>query len=139
MTQKDKTSITLSFWLVAVSGIGLSLTRNFLVVEGSFGPENHFTLPFWKAAHYFLVPYFIFSIGRIYKSHILIKLKLKERKKTGILLIGLLLTVAFTGQLQFLITDLALLENLRLGHLTTGLFSLIVFLYHSRRKVKHLR
>lgn len=129
--------ISISFLILSfLSGVTIWILKDYFPIEDTFGQLPNPNIEFFKIVHHFSTIGVVFSLGFIFKDHLIKKYKLKGYKKyTGVLLLISLILSTLTGQSLLSISSEKLLHFLQEIHLIIGFCSLTIFLVHY--KLRH--
>jgi hypothetical protein len=121
-----------SVWCVALTGFAYGGLLYFGETEDEFGPVAHPWLPAMHTLHVLLVPWFVFAFGMLWQNHIIAKLRsaAHARRKTGIVLLPLTITMIATGYLVQVSVDETWRCAWQWGHGVSSVLFVIVFGLH---------
>jgi len=122
----------LSWLLVAATGTVYAWMRYLCEPEDPMALANHPLQPFLLASHVLLAPLFVFALGLIWRSHILVKLRIghRHRRATGYALLSLAIVSSLSGYLLQVATDELLRVIWMWTHAATGLALVLVYVAH---------
>lgn len=132
MNTKDKNFLIITFFVMALSGVGVHLVDEHFPIQTAYGLRTNPIIDELKLIHNLGNFLFIFAVGNIFKGHILLGLKgiKKKGKYTGWLFFSLILLLCLTGTLLLYVTNEDLVEFIEGAHWIMGLLSVVTFLVH---------
>ncbi len=136
MKRSEKNTALFIFTFTGLSGLSIWALKKWGTSPGAFGPIQHPLLDEVHLIHNIFNILFLFMFGWLGSTHIRNKLKagLKDRRRSGLLLISLFLVISLSGQTLLYFSDRNLLDIGRQIHLLIGLSGLALFYFHSRSK-----
>ncbi|MAE76182.1 MAG: hypothetical protein CMJ85_04855, partial [Planctomycetes bacterium] len=123
---------------VGITGLVYGWMRYFVESDDEFSLANHPAEPAMHEAHVLFAPVLVFACGMIWLEHVLSRLRsgVKERRRTGIALAGLLLPMIASGYL----IQVSVSEEWRAAwiwvHVVTSLLWLVTYLVHQLQRAR---
>ena len=117
---------------VTLSGVVYLITRYAIENDDPFSVVNHPLEPIAFDLHIMLAPFLMFSAGALMRSHAWEKFKSKKlvRRRSGIILAGLFMTMAATGYWLEVTSRPLLADTLRVLHILSGVAFVGTYLGH---------
>lgn len=132
MTKSSAWFTHVAWLLIAVTGVLYAWMRYLCEPDDPMALANHPLEPMTLAAHVITAPLFVFALGLLWRTHILVKLRSRTaaRKVTGYSLLILAIVCTASGYLL----QVSISELLRAvwtwTHAATGLALVVVYLLH---------
>ena len=98
--KKAYTFVHFTSYLTILHGIGYWWVKEFMQIESPYGMRPHFLQTYFQAVHIVLSPLLIFSFGMLWNQHIVVFLKVSNRKFfSGLTITISLILVILSGYL----------------------------------------
>lgn len=132
MTKSSAWFTHLSWLLIAVTGVVYAWMRYLCEPDDPMALANHPLEPSILAAHVLTAPLFVFALGLLWRSHILVKLRSRQsnRKVTGYTLLLLAIACTASGYLLQVSTAEMLRAIWMWSHACSGLALAVVYILH---------
>ncbi len=132
MKKSEKKLTLFSILGISLTGILIFIFDEFFKIETDYGLRSHYLLDEFKLIHNLFNFLFVFTVGVIFNSHILLGLKKikKDRFYTGFIMSGLTVILIISGVSLLYLSSEALKEYGELIHLGSGILFILSFVVH---------
>ena len=132
MTKSSAWFTHVAWLLIAITGVVYAWMRYLCEPDDPMALANHPLEPETLALHVISAPLFVFALGLLWRSHILVKIRSSrpDRKVTGYSLLVLAIVCTASGYLLQVSTSELLRTVWTWSHAVTGLALVVVYLLH---------
>ncbi len=130
--------------LVNATGLGLwgsgvlwLVFHYFLVRQGEFGPTANPLEPWWLKLHGALAFLAVWTGGLLWGLHVVNGWRLRRRRRSGAIALGLLLVLTVTGYLLYYAGEEGLRSAISLAHWILGLALPLTYVAHRLAERRH--
>jgi hypothetical protein len=122
MSQVEKWFLITSSSLTAISGTIYGIMKYLVASTDPYAVVNHPWQPFFLKFHILAAPFMVFSLGMIFRRHILERWMSgsKSARRSGVFTTCIFLPMVLSGYLIQVVTGGTVLEGLVLAHLVTA-------------------
>ncbi len=132
MTRYERWIVWSSALATGITGVGFFWTKYLVEAPEPWAVVNHPLEPWLLKLHIVAAPVFVFAVGMIATRHILVHIRSRVRqgRRSGLALVGLLLPMAGTGYLIQVVSLEAWIVPLAVVHIVTGAVFLLAIGAH---------
>lgn len=122
----------ITFILVFLTGLVWLYFDNFVLIETVIGHAKHPLQKWLMKGHGFTAIVFTFLLGLIYGVHIKRTWPMQKRRKSGLLLVGVILVISISGFLLYYVSDESFRYWSATIHWVLGLSVPVILIRHIR-------